>query len=62
MRVHPMPLWIPIAPPPVKKAEKPRKFFHTDEAAELSNTETRPVRPSDILDEDIQEQHTDILA
>jgi hypothetical protein len=62
MHIHPIPLWIPMATPPVKKAEKPRKFFRTEEATESTGAETQPPRPSDILDEEFQGEHTDILA
>ena len=40
---------------------KPRKHFRSEEAAE-SATDTRSPRPSDILDEDLDGQHTDILT
>jgi hypothetical protein len=62
MHIHALPPWIPIATPPVKKAEKPRKFFHTEEARESSSAATQPPRPSDILDEEFQGQQTNILA
>jgi len=62
VHIHAIPLWFPIETPPVKKAEKPRKFFRTEEATESNNAEVQRSRPSDILDEDFQEEHTDILA
>ena len=62
MHFHAIPPWFPIAAPPVKKAEKPRKFFHTEEATESSSAEMRPPQPSDILDGEFQGEHTDILA
>ena len=61
MRVHYMPQWLPASFEPVKKPAKPRKFFHSEEAIELE-TDIRSPRPSDVLDEDQDEPHTDILA
>jgi hypothetical protein len=40
---------------------KPRKHFHSEETSE-SEKDTRSPRPSDILDEDLDDQHTDIFA
>jgi len=62
VHIHAIPLWFPLATPPVKKAEKPRKFFHTEALTESSNAEAQRPRPSDILDEEFQEEHTNILA
>jgi hypothetical protein len=56
-----MPQWLPASFEPVKKPAKPRKFFHSEEANELE-TDIRSPRPSDVLDEDQDEPHTDILA
>ena len=61
MRVHYMPQWLPASFEPVKKPVKPRKYFHSEEAAE-TEAGTKSPRPSDILDEDLDDQHTDILA
>ena len=61
MRVHYMPQWLPASFEPIKKSIKPRKYFHSKEAAE-TETDTRSPRPSDILDEDQDGHHTDILA
>jgi len=63
LRFHAITPWIPIVAPQVKKAEKPRKkFLHTDEATRSSGAEMQPPELSDILDEEYQREHTDILA
>ena len=64
MRIHNIPQWLPLTFEPVKKANKPRKHFESEETFETSETsaQTRAPRPSDILDEDQEGQHTDILA
>jgi hypothetical protein len=61
MHIHYIPQWLPASFEPVKKPIKPRKYFHSEEPAE-TETDTRIPRPSDILDEDLPEPRTDILA
>jgi hypothetical protein len=61
MRIHYIPQWLPASFEPVKKPIKPRKYFHSEEAAETQANTGSP-RPSDILGDDPNEQHTDILA
>lgn len=62
MRMHIIPPWIPVAFEPVKKPSKPRKFFHAEEASESGDSGGQSIRPSSILDEDMEEKRTDILA
>ena len=61
MRIHYIPQWLPASFEPVKKPIKPRKYFHSEEASE-PDANTGSPRPADILDEDLDGQHTDILA
>jgi hypothetical protein len=61
MRVHYMPQWLPATFEPTKKLAKARKQFTSEDAAETPSEVYAP-RPSDILDEDEEGQHTDILA
>jgi hypothetical protein len=61
MRIHYLHQWIPASFGPIKKPVKLRKYFHSKEAAE-TETDTRSPRPSDIFDEDLDDQHTDILV
>jgi hypothetical protein len=62
VRVHYMPPWIPVLHEPVKRLAKPRKFFATDETRESADQSAPAPRPSDILDEEMEEKRTDILA
>ena len=61
MRIHYVAQWLPASFEPVKKPIKPRKYFNSDGAAEPEANKGSP-RPSDILDEDLDELRTDILA
>jgi hypothetical protein len=61
MRIHYMPQWVPASFEPIKKPVKPRKHFHSEEAAE-TETNTRSQRPSNIFDEGLEDQCADILA
>jgi hypothetical protein len=56
-----MPQWLAAPFEPIKKPIKPRKYFHSEEAAE-TQTGARSPRPSDVSDEDLGGRHADILA
>jgi hypothetical protein len=57
-----MPLWVPVSFQPVKKADKPRKFFHAEGTNETAESgEYVPPLPS-LLDEETEDKRTDILA
>lgn len=34
MRIHYIPQWLPVSFEPVKKPIKPRKYFHSEDAAD----------------------------
>lgn len=61
MRIHYIPQWLPPTFEPTRKPAKARKQFYSEDATETPAEASTP-RPSDILDEDEEAQHTDILA
>jgi hypothetical protein len=62
MRIHYMPQWVPVSFQPVKKAVKPRKFFHTEEASETAESGNYAPPISSLLDEETEDKRTDIFA
>lgn len=62
MHVHQMPPWVPVPFEPAKKPVKPRKFFHTEESSESVESGGVPARPSSILDEEAENERTDVWA
>jgi len=62
MRIHYVPPWTPISFEPARKPVKPRKYFHSDDTAKTGGSAPSASRLSDIMNEESEEQRTDILA
>jgi len=62
MRIYYIPPWAPVPFEPARKPVKPRKFFDSDDTTETADATPSAPRHSDIMNEELEEQHTDILA